>query len=233
MARTALVTGAGRRENIGYAVAERLRADGYEVLAHAFPEEPLLEPGLRADFADPAAPRAAVEHAIELFGALDVIVATHARSSDGISLRETTAEELDLTFAVNARASVLLTQAFAELHDPARADGRVILFTSGQHIGPMLGELPYVVSKGAIHQMTATLAAEVAELGITVNTVNPGPVDTGYAPPDVHARVAQAFPGGRWGRPEDIAAVVAFLASPESAWITGEIINAEGGFRRW
>jgi 3-oxoacyl-[acyl-carrier protein] reductase len=231
MDRVALVTGVGRRENIGHAVAQRLLADGYRVLSHAFPEEPVLEPAVRADFADPGAARAVVERTIELFGAIDVLVATHARSSD-VPLRDVTAEELDLTFAVNARASVLLTQAFAELHDPARPGGRVILFTSGQHLGPMRGELPYVVSKGAIHQMTATLADEVAELDITVNAVNPGPVDTGWASPELHAEVAKAFPGGRWGRPQDIAAVVAFLASADSAWITGQVINAEGGFRR-
>jgi 3-oxoacyl-[acyl-carrier protein] reductase len=172
-----------------------------------------------------------IEHAIARFGALDVVVATHARSSD-VPLRDVTAEELDLTFAANVRASVLLTQAFAEQHDPGREHGRVILFTSGQHLGPMPGELPYVVSKGAIHQMTATLADEVAGLGITVNAVNPGPVDTGYAGPELLERVAAKFPGGRWGEPEDIAPVVAFLASPESAWITGQVINAEGGFRR-
>ena len=222
MDRVALVTGAGPRENIGLAIARRLRADGYQVAT---------EDGSRADFADPQAPRQVVERVVAQFGAIDVVVAAHARSSD-LSLREVTAQELDLTFAVNARASVLLTQAFAERHDPQRPHGRVILFTSGQHLGPMPGELPYIVSKGAIHQMTPTLADEVADLGITVNAVNPGPVDTGWADPELHERVRQAFPAGRWGRPEDIAGVVAWLASPESGWITGQVVNAEGGFRR-
>jgi 3-oxoacyl-[acyl-carrier protein] reductase len=222
MDRVALVTGAGPHANIGLAIARRLRDDGLTVVA-------VNETDL--DFSDPAAPRAVVERVVQAHGALDVVVATHARSSD-VPLPDVTAEDLDLTFAVNARASVLLTQTFAELHDPQRPDGRVILFTSGQHLGPMPGEIAYVVSKGAIHQMTATLADAVAELGITVNAVNPGPVDTGYATGERHERVRQAFPAGRWGRPEDIAGVVAWLASPESGWITGQVINAEGGFRR-
>jgi 3-oxoacyl-[acyl-carrier protein] reductase len=106
------------------------------------------------------------------------------------------------------------------------------LFTSGQHLQPMRGELPYAISKGAIHQMTASLADAVADRGITLNTLNPGPVDTAWAPRELLARSRAAFPAGRWGQSEDIAAVVAWLVSPESSWVTGQVINAEGGFRR-
>jgi 3-oxoacyl-[acyl-carrier protein] reductase len=96
----------------------------------------------------------------------------------------------------------------------------------------MADELPYAISKGAIHQMTASLADALADRAITVNAVNPGPVDTGWPSDELREALRPAFPAGRWGRPEDIAAVVTWLAGDESAWVTGQVINAEGGFRR-
>jgi 3-oxoacyl-[acyl-carrier protein] reductase len=155
----------------------------------------------------------------------------HARGSTQ-SLETVTAEELDRAWAVNARAAVLLVQAFAASHDDGRADGRIVLFTSGQHLGPMPAELPYAISKGAVHQATRTLADTLADRGITVNAINPGPVDTGWPSAELRERLRPAFPTGRWGRPEDIAAIIGWIVSPDSAWLTGQVIDAEGGFRR-
>lgn len=230
--RVAVVTGVSRRAGIGFAIARRLRDDGYRVVAHAWPAaEPAVREELGADvawveedFADPEAP----QRVIDATGGVDVLVANHATDSD-YALADVTAAELDRTFAINTRAVVLLVQAFAA---QGRRDGRVVLFTSGQHLGAMPGELPYVVSKGAIHQMTRTLAAAVADQGITVNAVNPGPVDTGWPSDELREQLRPDFPAGRWGRPEDIAPVVAWLASADSAWVTGQVIDAEGGFRR-
>jgi 3-oxoacyl-[acyl-carrier protein] reductase len=253
--RVAVVTGVSRRAGIGFAVAAELLAAGASVLVHSWSahdaDQPwgadpvgaagIVEslggagPRLRhvaADFADPQAPGRVVAAAVEAFGAVDVLVANHARSSKR-GLAEVTAAELDLAWAVNARASVLLAQAFAAVHDDRRAGGRIILFTSGQHLAPMSQELPYAISKGAIHQMTLTLSDALADRGITVNTINPGPVDTGWADPDLTERVRRALPAGRWGRPVDVAYLVRWLASDDSAWITGQVINSEGGFRRW
>ncbi|WP_328601023.1 SDR family oxidoreductase [Actinomadura physcomitrii] len=251
--RVAVVTGVGRRAGIGFAVARELLAAGASVLVQSWtphdeeqpwgadPVEEVLGalggvgPRLvhvEADFAEADAPGRVVRRAVEVFGAVDVVVANHARSAEQ-ALAEVTADELDRCWAVNARASVLLAQAFAEVHDDARPGGRIVLFTSGQHLGPMGREIPYAVSKGAIHQMTLTLADVLADRGVTVNAVNPGPVDTGWADEELTARVAGALPFGRWGRPDDVARLVRWLVSDEGRWITGQVINSEGGFRRW
>jgi 3-oxoacyl-[acyl-carrier protein] reductase len=252
--RVALVTGVSRRAGIGFAIARRLLADGASVLAHSFaphdagqpwgadPDGPdalvaTLGPSGRvahvaADLADPDAPGALVGATYERFGALDVLVANHARSSQQ-SLADLTAAELDAAWAVNTRGTLLLTQAFAARHDDARPGGRVVLFTSGQHLGDgMPDELPYAVSKGAIHQMTRSLAHALADRRITVNCVNPGPTDTGWAGPELADRVRRAMPFGRWGQPDDVANLVAFLVSDEGGWITGQVLDSEGGFRR-
>jgi 3-oxoacyl-[acyl-carrier protein] reductase len=96
----------------------------------------------------------------------------------------------------------------------------------------MSQEIAYAVSKGAIHQATASLADDLAGRGITVNTVNPGPTDTGWPTPQVHAEVLEQMPRGRWGTPDDAARLIAWLCSDDAAWITGQVINSEGGFRR-
>lgn len=240
--RIVVVTGVGRREGIGYAIARRLLDDGAKVLCHSFGEEAA---GLRedpavlgaaarqfeVDLGEPDAPRSLIEAAVEAFGAVDALVVNHAHGSDQ-GLEALTAAELDRAWAANARAAMLLAQAFAAAHEDARPHGRIVFFTSGQHLGPMPGELPYVLSKGAIQAATRTLADELADRGITVNAINPGPVDTGWPSAELRERLRPAFPAGRWGRPEDIAPVVNWLLSAESAWVTGQTIDAEGGFRR-
>jgi 3-oxoacyl-[acyl-carrier protein] reductase len=183
-----------------------------------------------ADLADPAAPAALVSAALAEFGYVDALVAVHARSSDQ-SLDDLTAAEVDLSYAVNVRATLLLVQAFARGHDDARPGGRVVWFTSGQYRGPMAGELPYTASKGALHQLTLSVSASLMRRGITVNCIDPGPVDTGYASGDIHARIAAGFPLGRWGAPEDTARLVSWLVSDEAAWVTGQVIASDGGFR--
>jgi NAD(P)-dependent dehydrogenase (short-subunit alcohol dehydrogenase family) len=250
--RIVVVTGVSNRAGIGFAIARRLLDDGAKVLLHSFSEhdaerlegadgvEALLsELGgtserlqhVEADLADPDAPQRVLATAIDAFGTVDALVVNHAHGSEQ-SLANVSTEVLDRAWAVNARAAVLLVQAFAARHDDERGNGRVVLFTSGQHLGPMPGELPYVLSKGAVHQATRTLADELADRGITVNSINPGPVDTGWPSVELRERLRPAFPAGRWGRPADIAPIVAWLVSADSAWMTGQVIDAEGGFRR-
>ncbi|MPZ83349.1 MAG: SDR family oxidoreductase [Actinophytocola sp.] len=253
--RVALVTGASRRAGIGYAVARRLAAYGASVFVHHFGPHDAAQPWgadpggpsavvdgvtaalaspdasvrhMSADLGTPDGPARVVDAALAAFGRLDVLVCNQARSGGDGPLAELDAAKLDGHWAVNARASILLASSLAALGGP----GRVIFLTSGQDQGPMRDEVAYAASKGALSSITATLADELAEAGITVNTVNPGPVDTGYAPPDAHAAVAARFPGGRWGEPDDPARLIAWLATDEAAWVTGQVINTEGGFRR-
>jgi 3-oxoacyl-[acyl-carrier protein] reductase len=257
--RVAIVTGVSRRVGIGLAVARRLGGLGADLFVTSWTahdrEQPWgADPGgidavlaelgsggastpagrvehLEADFQDPEAPDRVVAVAVEAFGHVDILVCNHARSSLG-GLGELTAAELDATLAVNTRAVLLLVQAFAAHHD-GRPGGRVVLFTSGQHLGPMPGELAYAASKGALVEVTASLADALADRGITVNTINPGPTDTGYVDQATRERVATMFPAGRWGTPDDAARLVAWLCTDDAAWITGQVVNSEGGFRRF
>jgi 3-oxoacyl-[acyl-carrier protein] reductase len=245
--RVALVTGVSRAVGIAPAIVRRLHAMGATVVASGWPahdrEMPwgevtsaaaALPAGValeQRDLADPAAPAALVDAVVERCGAIDIVVATHARSST-LALADLDAAELDRCWAVNVRSVVLLAQRFAQRRDRARPGGRMLWFTSGQHRAPMPGELPYAISKGALHQLTASLADALVDEGIVANCINPGPVDTGWADPDLHAAVAARFPAGRWGTPDDVANLVGFLCSDEGAWIVGQVLDSEGGFRR-
>jgi 3-oxoacyl-[acyl-carrier protein] reductase len=254
--RTTLVTGVSRRRGIGFAIAERLLRDqGARVFAHSYAAYDAIQPwgaepgGIaavltalggeserlahaEADLADSSAPEWLVSHAVERLGILDALVLNHARSQLG-TLTELDATTLDLTWAINVRAALLLVRAFAEQYRPHPHGGRIVLFTSGQHRGPLPAEIPYAVTKGALHQITATLADALAEREITVNCVNPGPTDTGWVTPDQESFVTRHMPRGRWNTPAEAADVVALLLSPDAATITGQIIDAEGGFRRF
>ena len=252
--RVALVTGVSRRQGIGFAIAERLLADGARVFASGWSEHDAEMPwggeagGIDAvlealggtgealhfeafDLERAEASAALVDAVYARFGALDVLVANHARSSHQ-GFAEVTAEELDRCWAANARSPILLAQHWARRR-PTGPGGRLLTFTSGQHIGPMPDELAYAVSKGALHQMTASLSDALIEQGITVNCINPGPVDSGWPSPRAREVIAKMFPGGEMGTPESVARLVAWLASDEAAWITGQVHDSEGGFRRW
>ncbi|GIF72626.1 SDR family oxidoreductase [Asanoa siamensis] len=251
--RVALVTGTSRRIGIGTAVIRRLAADGYRVVAsglRAYDEDQpfgadpddfagvLAElPGgphhySPADLSDPAAPAALVKSVVDRLGRIDALVAVHTYSTSG-PFGHLDATEIDRHLIVNVRATMLLVEAFAAAHTPDAGAGRVVLFSSGQRLGPMTGELPYAVSKAAVENLTRQLGTLLMTRGITINCLNPGPTDTGWADPDTHAAVAQMFPTGTWGTPDDAARLVGWLCSPEAAWITGQVLDSEGGFNRY
>jgi 3-oxoacyl-[acyl-carrier protein] reductase len=246
--RSALVTGVSRRSGIGFAAARRLLDGGARVFVQGWTLHDTAQPWgadtggtesvarelgvlfVEADFADPAAPARVVSAARQALGPIDVLVVNHARSGLG-RLAELTADDVDAFLHENVRASLLLVKEFAAQHDDSRPGGRVIVFTSGQHLAPMSGEVAYAVSKGALHQATRTLAHELADRGITVNAVNPGPTDTGSGLGEHDP--SGVMPFGRWGEPDDAARLVAWLCSNDARWITGQVIDSEGGFRRW
>jgi 3-oxoacyl-[acyl-carrier protein] reductase len=251
--RAALITGVSRRVGIGAALARTLGRSGYALLLTGLPAydaaqpyggdpdgvpallEELAEAGVparyqAADLLDPAAPRALVDAAVGAYGRIDTVVANHAYSTE-TPLGELDAAEIDRHLLVNVRATLLLVEAYAAAFTGDA--GRVVLFSSGQRLGPMHGELAYAASKGGLEALVPTLSDELADRGITVNAINPGPTDTGYASGPGYDRVAARSPHGRWGTPQDAANLVDFLCSPAAAWITGQIIDSEGGFRRW
>lgn len=151
--------------------------------------------------------------------------------SDG-AIGELSAADLDRHWAIDARASILLAQAFAAQHDDNHP-ASVVFLTSGQGLGPMPGEVAYAAAKAAIAGVTTTIADQLADRGIRVNTVNPGPVDTGYLTDEAWQTLAPMFPFGRFGHPDDPARLIAWLTTAEASWITGQVINSEGGFGRW
>ena len=259
--RSVVVTGVSRRAGIGYAIACRMAAYGANVFCHHFAPHDRAQPwgsddlqavleGVRgglvgearvadvsADLGDPHAPERVIAAAAESFGHLDALVCNQALSGFDGAIGDLTATDLDRHWAVDARASILLAQAFAnQFPSDARgsdAGGSIVFMTSGQGLGPMSGEVAYAAAKAAIAGVTPTIADQLADRGIRVNTVNPGPVDTGYLGEGGRRSLAPMFPFGRLGTPDDAARLVAWLVTDEAGWITGQTLHSEGGFGRW
>jgi len=252
----ALVTGVSRRAGIGFATARRLAAQGASVfLQHWAPHDEKqdwgaddldrvlagvrehLVPGAgladaSADLSTADAPASVLDRAVAAFGHVDVLVCNHAVTGRDAALGELSAEDLDWHWVVDARSCLLLAQAFLAQHDPAR-QGSIVFMTSGQALGPLPGEVGYAAAKAALAGVTTTLADQLADANIRINTVNPGPVDTGYLTEDMWRQVAPMFPFGRFGEPDDPARLIAWLVGDDARWITGQIIDTEGGFGRW
>ncbi len=249
----AVVTGVSRRQGIGASITRHLAAAGVAVLATGYrPFDATVQTGLDADapdqimsdiasaggtavwiesdLSDPAALGSLFDTAEREAGKVSILVNNAAYSvRDG--WQAVTPELLDAHYRINVRATALLTVELAKRW-PGGEGGRVINLTSGQFKGPMLGEIAYTSSKGAVDAMTITMAAELGPLGITVNAVGPGPTDTGWMTDQLKAELLPKHPLGRLGMPDDIARLILFLASEQAAWVTGQIIHTEGGFLR-
>jgi 3-oxoacyl-[acyl-carrier protein] reductase len=246
--RTVLVTGTSRSRGLGAEIARRLADDGWDVGLTWWlpgdagmpwagqPHEPhrlvedLRAAGARvawheADLADPAAPGRVFDAVEAALGPVSALVGSHAVSLRG-GVMDTTVDDFDRHVAVNARATLLLLRELAG-RLPAGAPGRVVSLTSDA----VHGEVAYGASKAALDRVTVAAAAELGPRGITVNAVNPGPIDTGWMTPEVRSEVLAATPLGRLGRPADTAALVSFLCSDDAGWITGQVLHSNGGFR--
>jgi 3-oxoacyl-[acyl-carrier protein] reductase len=247
----AVVTGASRRNGIGAAICRALAARGTDIFFthwraydRAMPwgaddegadilETELRARGVRcehmeADLSLPDSPRQVFDRVEERLGMVSILVNNAAHSTND-SYDTLTAAALDAHYAVNVRGMMLLSVEIARRFT-GLSGGRIINLTSGQSRGPMPDELAYAATKGAVEAFTVSLSAGVAAKGITVNAVNPGPTNTGWMSDEIYADVLAHSPLGRVGTPEDAARLVAFLASREAEWITGQIIHSEGGF---
>lgn len=235
----ALVTGGSR--GIGAGIAKRLAADGASVAitytkgadaAAAVVTEIERAGGnaiaIQADAADAKAVTAAVEKTVATYGRLDVLV-NNAGTAIPKPFEETTLEELDRVIDINFRGTLIATQAaLKHMQD----GGRIIMI--GSCVGERMmtpGLVPYAATKGAVKMFTQGLSREVGSRGITVNNVQPGPIDTelnpaagDWATPQIAMTALN-----RYGHVKDIAAMVAFVAGPEASYITGANLTVDGG----
>jgi 3-oxoacyl-[acyl-carrier protein] reductase len=241
--KVALVTGGSR--GIGAAIARALADDGADVaISYSASEDKakavvadLLAKGVRAhafkaDQADPGEVEGLVRAVVERFGRLDILVNNAGVFVTGqVHDRANNLADLQRQFAVNVGGVAAAVRAAV----PVMEDGGRII-SIGSVVGdvsPFPGIADYSATKGAVAAYTRGWARDLGPRGITVNNVQPGPIDTDMNPAsngDFSAAQSQSTALGRYGKPEEVAAAVAFLARPEAAYITGATLNVDGGF---
>jgi 3-oxoacyl-[acyl-carrier protein] reductase len=241
--RAAVVTGGSR--GIGRGVVERLARDGAIVVfgyredadAARDVERTVAEAGgeahgVRSDLAESDGVARLFAAAEDYLDGLDILVNNAAANSYLVPLQDITDAEYDRVFAVNTRA---VFHAMRHAARVMRDDGRIITLSTLNTIMQPPGGSLYCGSKGAVEQFTVVAARELGKRGITANTVSPGATDTDLLrssnPPEALELMVTRTPMGRLGLPSDIADIVAFLASPDARWLTGQNLFATGGIR--
>ena len=249
----ALVTGAGRLQGIGAAICKTLASKGANIFftywspydRDIFPDSQKTDPvilqneitaygvachKMEIDLAQSTSYKMLLNEVEQQLGIPDILI-NNACFSKSANFEDLTDQMLDQHYFINIKATLMLSVHFARLFNKGKG-GRIVSLTSGQSLGPMLNEIAYVTTKGGIDAMTASLAAELGPKGITVNTVNPGPTDTGWMDTNLQNKLRPMFSSGRIGVPQDAARLIAFLVSDDAEWITGQILHSEGGFIR-
>lgn len=248
----AIVTGASRSQGIGSAICLMLAEAGADiffthwsnydknegigaeedyptVLSNKIKKFGVRCHHMEADLSEPEAPTKILNCTEETLGAASVLInnATYQKSVD---FRTMNAEVLDRHYQINNSGTILLSTEFAkrfEMAFPGKRGGRIINFVSK---GPDPNNLAYIASKGMLIAITEPLAVGLAPIGITVNSIDPGPTDSGWMDKTMKDSLTHLFPTGRVGQPDDAARLIKFLASDESEWITGQVIKSEGGY---
>jgi 3-oxoacyl-[acyl-carrier protein] reductase len=237
--KVALITGGSR--GIGAAIAKRLAAEGASVaityakdagaasaVVKAIESDGGKAIAIQAEAADAVAAKNAVEKTVAALGKLDILV-----NNAGIAIpkkfEETTLEEIDRMIDINVRGTMVVTQAALKHFNDG---GRIIMV--GSCVGERVltpGLVAYSATKGAVKMFTQGLSREVGQRGITVNNVQPGPIDTDLNPASGDWATPQKAVTAldRYGRVEEVAALVAFVAGPESSYITGANLTVDGG----
>ena len=249
----AIVTGVSRLQGIGCAICVelakkeidvfftywtdydnqmpwRVNADEPAAIQSAIRSHGVRCEKLELDLSVPASTTTVFDEAERTLGPVSILV-NNATHSTQTGINTLLASELDRHYEINMRAMTMLALEFVRRFQFEK-NGRIINLTSGQSLGEMSDEIAYALTKGAAETLTRTISQRLAQRGITINAVNPGPTDTGWMDDELKAGILAKSPMGRIGMPSDAARLIGFLASDAAEWVTGQVIHSEGGFVR-